>query len=128
MLEYATNSIIQINKTITNLKYGLEPEVLAYWYKRIEYKSIETVPNELKDKINFEQDRIMWMKFKIDVSRRAVPYIAEVIDDYIKLMPYSTGLYFLKVQQLLINKLFEPKHKNNFSNNIAAKTKTAGKK
>ena len=93
MFDYATNSITQINKTITNLKYGLEPEVLAYWYKRIEYKSIENVPNELKDKINFEQDRIMWMKFKINVSRRAVSYIVEVIDDYIKLMPFILPVY-----------------------------------
>jgi hypothetical protein len=94
-----------ISKGIKNLKEGLHPELLAYWYKRIEDKSIDSVPTNLKDKIQFRQDRVLWMKFKMDVSRRAVPYVMRVIEEYIPLMPYSTGLYFRKVQQILADQV-----------------------
>jgi hypothetical protein len=79
--------------------------LLAYWYKRIEDKSIDNVPNNLKDKIRFRQDRVLWMKFRMDVSKRAVPYVMRVIEEYIPLMPYSTGLYFRKVQQILADEI-----------------------
>lgn len=94
-----------ISKGIKNLKEGMNPELLAYWYKRIEDKSIDSVPQNLKDKIHFRQDRVLWMKFKIDVSKRAVPYIMKIIEEYIPLMPYSTGLYFRKVQQVLSDEI-----------------------
>ncbi len=87
------------------MKEGLHPELLAYWYKRIEDKSIDNVPNNLKDKIRFRQDRVLWMKFRMDVSKRAVPYVMRVIEEYIPLMPYSTGLYFRKVQQILADEI-----------------------
>lgn len=54
----------KIDKSIRNLRSGLEPEVLLYWYRQIQHESIEKVGNELKDKIHFEQDRILWMRFK----------------------------------------------------------------
>jgi hypothetical protein len=94
-----------ISKGIKNLKEGLQPELLAYWYKRIEDKSIDNVPPNLKDKIHFCQDRVLWMKFKMDLSKRAVPYVMKVIEEYIPLMPYSTGLYFRKVQQILADEI-----------------------
>lgn len=94
-----------ISNGIKNLKEGLHPELLAYWYKRIEDKSIDNVPNNLKDKIRFRQDRVLWMKFRMDVSKRAVPYVMRVIEEYIPLMPYSTGLYFRKVQQILADEI-----------------------
>ena len=90
---------------IGTLKEGLEPEILAYWYKRIEDKAIEIVPPHLKDKIQFEQDRILWMKFKINVSKRTVQYILQVIEEFVPIMPYSTGLYFRQVQQALTDEL-----------------------
>jgi hypothetical protein len=95
----------KINKTIKSLKEGLDPENLAYWYKRIEERTIEIVPTHLKDKIHFRQDRILWMKFKIDISKRAVPYVIQVIEEYIPLMPYSTSLYFQKVQHIMIDEM-----------------------
>jgi hypothetical protein len=94
-----------ISKGIKNLKEGLHPELLAYWYKRIEDKSIDSVPTNLKDKIQFRQDRVLWMKFRMNVSRRAVPYVMRIIEEYIPLMPYSTGLYFRKVQQILADQV-----------------------
>ena len=95
----------KISESLKNLKEGLDPDILAYWYKRVEDRSIEVVPGHLKDKIRFEQDRILWLKFRMDVSKRAVPYVTQVIEEYIPLMPYSTGLYFRKVQEILGNEL-----------------------
>ncbi len=109
MISYDDNpfelSFSKISATITNLKEGLDHENLAYWYKRIEDQTIEIVPAHLKNKIHFQQDRILWMKFTMDVSKRAVPYLLKVIEEYLSIMPYSTGLYFRKVQNLLINEM-----------------------
>jgi hypothetical protein len=101
-IDYASSKIIS---GVKNLREGLDPDVLAYWYKRVEDRSKEIVPNHLKDKIHFEQDRILWMKFKMDVSKRAVPYVMQVIEEYIPMMPYSTGLYFRKVQEILTDQM-----------------------
>ncbi|HZC20009.1 MAG TPA: hypothetical protein VE223_00030 [Nitrososphaeraceae archaeon] len=95
----------KIGINIKQLKEGLDPEIIGYWYKRVEDRAIEIVPSHLRNKIHFEQDRLLWMKFKMDVSRRAVPYIMQVIEDYIPLMPYSTGLYFRKIQQILMEEI-----------------------
>jgi hypothetical protein len=88
-----------------DLKEGLDPEIIGYWYKRVEDRAKETVPSHLRDKIHFEQDRVLWMKFKIDVSRGTVPHIMQVIEDYIPLMPYTTGPYFRKIQQILMEEI-----------------------
>lgn len=101
-VDFSLNSLW---KGISNLMEGMHPELLAYWYKRIEDKSIDTVPSNLKDKIHFHQDRVLWMKFNIDISKRAVPYVVKVIEEYIPLMPYSTGLYFRKVQEILSDEM-----------------------
>lgn len=101
-LDFSLNSL---SNGISNLREGMHPELLAYWYKRIEDKSIDTVPSNLKDKIHFHQDRVLWMKFNIDISKRAVPYVVKVIEEYIPLMPYSTGLYFRKVQEILSDEM-----------------------
>ncbi|HKU50464.1 MAG TPA: hypothetical protein VJP79_10970 [Nitrososphaera sp.] len=101
-IDYATGKIIN---GVRNLREGLDPDILAYWYKMIEDKSIEVVPAHLKDKVHFEQDRILWMKFKMDVSKRAVPYVMQVIEECIPQMPYSTGLYFRKVQEILTDEM-----------------------
>jgi hypothetical protein len=101
-IDYASSKIIS---SVKNLRNGLDPDVLAYWYKRVEDRSKEIAPLHLKGKIYFEQDRILWMKFKMDVSKRAVPYVMQVIEEYIPMMPYSTGLYFRKVQEILTDEM-----------------------
>ncbi len=101
-IEFAENKIVN---TVKGLKEGMDPDILTYWYKRIEDRSIEMVPDHLKDKIHFEQDRVLWMKFKMNVSKRAVPYVMNVIEEYIPMMPYSTGLYFRKVQEILTDEM-----------------------
>ena len=101
-IDYASSKIIS---GVKDLREGLDPDVLAYWYKRIEDKSKEVVPRHLKDKIHFEQDRIVWMKCKLDVSKRAVPYVMQIIQEYIPMMSYSTALYFTKVQEVLTDEM-----------------------
>ncbi|HEX2013969.1 MAG TPA: hypothetical protein VLA68_01955 [Nitrososphaera sp.] len=101
-IDHASSRIVT---GVRNLREGLDPDVLAYWYKRIEDASREVVPSHLKEKVRFEQDRILWMKFKMDVSKRAVPYVMQVIEEYIPMMPYSTGLYFRKVQEILTDEM-----------------------
>jgi len=101
-IDHASGKIVS---GVKNLREGLDPDILAYWYKRIEDRSREMVPPHLKDKIHFEQDRILWMKFKMDVSKRAVPHVMQVIEEYIPMMPYSTGLYFRKVQEILTDEM-----------------------
>jgi hypothetical protein len=90
---------------IRNPKEGLDPEILAYWYKRIEERAIESALSHLKDKIRITQNRILWMKFRVDISKRVVPCVMQVIDEDIPMMPYSTGLYFRKVQEILIEEM-----------------------
>ncbi len=96
---------LKIGMGIKNLKEGLDHEILAYWYKRIEEKAIESAPSHLKDKIHIRQNRTLWMKFRVDISKRIVPCVMQVIDEYIPMMPYSTGLYFRKVQQILVEEM-----------------------
>ena len=105
----------KIDEYIQDLRSGLEPETLAYWYKRIEESSKEIAPQELKDKIHFVQDRLLWMKFKLDISKRAVPFVLDSIEENISLMPYSTELYFRKIQEILIDSL-------KFSTNVESTT------
>jgi hypothetical protein len=100
----------KIDDLITNycddlysLNEGLDPEVLAYWYKRIEDRAKDMCTKELEEKITFSQNRILWMKFDIRLSKRAVPLVLETIREYIPLMPYSTSLYFEKVYQIILD-------------------------
>ena len=88
---------------LNSLNEGLDPEVLAYWYKRIEDKAKDICNKELMEKITFTQNRLLWMKFDIHLSKRAVPLVLETIRDYIPLMPFSTSLYFEKVYQIIID-------------------------
>ena len=103
ILSYDSNEKLEL--AISNLKDGLDPENLAYWYKRIEEKSREIAPTHLREKLHFRQDRILWMKFELNISKRAVPYLMQAIEEYIGMMPYSTGLYFRNVQQIVTNEV-----------------------
>lgn len=97
----------KIDESIQNLRIGLDPEVLAYWYKQIEYQSIEKAEDEWKEKIYFEQDKILWMKFHIHIPIYSIPTILEIIENNIPLMKYSTQLYFRKIQEILLKHLYD---------------------
>jgi len=91
----------KIDTDVSNLKQGLHPQNLSYWYGKIIKETIEMVPPWLEDKIKIQQDPILSMKFNLDISKRAVRYFMIVVDNNLDEMPYSTKLYFLKVQEIM---------------------------
>ena len=97
-----TNKMLnKIDNDITNLKHSLHPENIDCWYKKIIDETIEIVPPWLVNKINVKQDLILPLKFNINISKRAVSYFMQVIDYNLEKMPYTTRLYFLKVQEIM---------------------------
>ena len=97
-----TNKMLnRIDVDIDNLKGGLQPENLEYWYRKITDETIEILPPWLTDKINIRQDPVLQLKFNIDISKRAVRYFMQVNDYNLKNMPYTTRLYFMKVQEVV---------------------------
>jgi len=95
------NMIKKFDNDVSNLKEGLHPENLSYWYGKIIKETIDMAPPWLQDKIKVKQDPILTMKFNLDISKRAVRYFMIVVDNNLDDMPYSTKLYFLKVQDIL---------------------------
>ena len=91
----------KFNSDVSNLKQGLQPTSLSFWYSKIINETIEMVPPWLEDKIKVHQDPILSMKFNLDISKRAVRYFMIAVDNNLDEMPYSTRLYFLKVQEIL---------------------------
>ena len=118
----------KIDESIQNLRIGLDPEVLAYWYKQIEYQSIEKAEDEWKEKIYFEQDKILWMKFHIHIPIYSIPAILEIIENNIPLMKYSTQLYFRKIQSILLKQLNDSTVINVNQNKNKKNTKTKKEK
>ena len=97
-----TNKMLnKIDIDVQNLKDGLQPENLEYWYRKITDETIEILPPWLADKVDIKPDPILPLKFNIDISKRAVRYFMQVIDYNLEKMPYTTQLYFLKVQEII---------------------------
>jgi hypothetical protein len=95
----------RLNDDVSNLKSGLYPENLAFWYNKIIKETKEMAPPWLQDKIKVKQDPILQMKFNIDISKRAVRYLMIAIDNNMDCMPYTTRLYFLKVQEIMSSEM-----------------------
>ncbi len=91
----------RINNNISQYQKGLHPENVAFWYEKIIKETKEMAPPWLQDKIKVEQDPILTMKFDIKISKRAVRYFMIAVDDNLDEMPYTTRLYFLKVQETI---------------------------
>lgn len=91
----------KISSDVTELKEGLNPENISYWYKIIIEGAKEMAPPWLVDKINVKQDTVLFMKFNLDISKRAVRYFMMSLENNLEEMPYSTRLYFLKVQEIM---------------------------
>ena len=68
-------------------------------------------PEELRDKISVLQDPNLPMKFKIVVSKRAVPFLVDAIESNLSKMPYATRLYFQLVEGAIWEKYQEEKSK-----------------
>tara|TARA_Y100000590_G_scaffold22075_1_gene25474 strand:+ start:1740 stop:2069 length:330 start_codon:yes stop_codon:yes gene_type:complete len=91
----------KLNNDIINLQKGLHPDHLSFWYQKIILETKEMAPPWLQDKIKVNQDELLPMKFNLDVSKRAVRYLMISIDNNLQKMPYTTQLYFLKVQDIM---------------------------
>ena len=91
----------KLQNDVQQLQKGLQPEHLSFWYQKIIVETREMAPPWLQDKINVKQDPILPMKFNVDVSKRAVRYLMICIDNNLQQMPYTTQLYFLKVQEIM---------------------------
>jgi len=100
-MNIADQMLAKLGSDVANLKEGLDPENLALWYNKIIAETIDMAPPWLQDKIKVKQDPILPMKFNLDISKRAVRYLMITIDNNVDAMPYSTRLYFLKVQEIM---------------------------
>lgn len=95
----------KLDNDVTTLKEGLHPKEISYWYEKIIKETKEIAPPWLQDKIKIKQNAILPMKFNLDISKRAVRYFMITIDDNLEQMPYSTKLYFLKVQEIMASEM-----------------------
>jgi hypothetical protein len=95
----------KMSSDIINLKEGLDPENIAVWYKKVIDEAKEMAPPWLEDKINVKQDHILYLKFNLDISKRAIRYLMMAIENNLDDMPYTTRLYFLKVQEIVSNEV-----------------------
>ena len=91
----------KLQNDVQQLQKGLQPNHLSFWYQKIIADSKDMAPPWLQDKINVKQDPILPMKFNLDISKRAVRYFMIAVENNLQQMPYSTQLYFLKVQEIL---------------------------
>ena len=94
-----------IDTDVSNLKQGLHPQNLSFWYDKIIKETIDMAPPWLQDKIKVHQDSILTMKFNLDISKRAVRYFMIAVENNLDVMPYSTRLYFLKVQEVMATEM-----------------------
>jgi hypothetical protein len=53
--------------------------------------------------LQYESNSTLWMKFKIDISKRTVPYVMRVLEEYIPIMPFRPAP--ISAQQTLIEQL-----------------------
>ncbi len=93
---------IKINNIIKEMQDGLDPALLANWYNIVQSRARELSPEELREKIIVEQDPILMMKFRLSISKRTVPFVMSAIDQSLPEMPYSTRMYFEKVQEIIL--------------------------
>lgn len=91
----------KMSSDISDLKDGLDPKNIAFWYQKIIEEAKEMAPPWLVDKIDVRQDPILYLKFNLDISKRAVRYLMIAIANNLDDMPYTTRLYFLKVQEIV---------------------------
>ncbi|MEM3437354.1 MAG: hypothetical protein QXP55_02305, partial [Nitrososphaerales archaeon] len=99
--DFGLSVIDKLLKMIEEKKLGLDPDVLAYWFKIIESDSKALCPEDLRDSISIKQDPILWMKFHLKASKRAVPFLIQAIEKNLPSMPYATRLYFMKVGEII---------------------------
>lgn len=91
----------KLDSEVGMMQEGLQPRWLAPWYERIVSEARAAAPAHLKGLISVRQDPVLPMRFELDVSRRAVRYLEAAVEESIPKMPYTTGLYFMRVLEQL---------------------------
>ena len=106
LMKNLTNHMLnKISNDVEELRDGLNPENIADWYQKVIQEAKDMAPSWLIDKISVKQDPVLHMKFNLDVSKRAVRYFMMAIENHLDEMPYSTRLYFLKVQEIMTTEM-----------------------
>jgi hypothetical protein len=93
--------IQRLVQEIDRLKLGLDPEVLAAWYHKVELDAKARAPPHLRESIQVIRDPVLTMKFEFKTSRRAVDKVLEAIEANLPSMPLATKLYFEKLAELI---------------------------
>jgi len=101
MSDAETRMIERLVREIENLKLGLDPNVLAGWYRKIESDAKAKTPENLRDSIQVIQNEILPMKFEFKASKRAVKHVIDAIERNLPDMPLATRLYFQKLGELI---------------------------
>ena len=91
----------KLDSEVGIMQEGLQPRWLAPWYEKIVSDARASAPAHLRDLISVRQDPVLPMKFELDVSRRAVRYMEAAMEERIPQMPYTTGMYFMRVLEQL---------------------------
>lgn len=89
----------RLGDEVAALADGLDPDNIAAWYDIVVADAVEMAPPWLQDKISVRRDPVLTLQFRLSVSKRAVRHLMAAIDGRMHQMPYSTRLYFLKVQE-----------------------------
>src|SRR3989442_13181599 len=88
----------KMSADISSLKEGLDPENIALWYKKVIGEAKEMAPPWLADKISVKQDSILYLKFNLDISKRAVRYLPPSLPNNLPPMPHPTPSSFFNPQ------------------------------
>ena len=94
-----------INERVCQLQEGIQPYALKYWHNRVIRDAQKLAPSWLQDLIKVKQDPHLPMKFRLDISKRATKYYMMAVDQNLPYMPHSTRLYFLRVCEVLTERM-----------------------
>lgn len=95
----------KLQSIVDDINSGMDPDVLASWYRAIASEARILAPPELAKGVQVKQDPILWMKFELKLSRRAIPYVIEAIESNLPKMNFSTRLYFQKVEEIIMEEV-----------------------
>jgi hypothetical protein len=111
--DITVQAVDRLSEMIQDVKLGLDPDILGNWYRIIESDAKRYSPKKYRESIKVIQDPIFPMKFEFKSSRRAVRYVIKAIERNLKEMPFSTRLYFQKLEEIIDNKATSFEEVNN---------------
>ncbi len=96
-------AVDKLSEMIQDATQGLDPDILSNWYRIIENEAKNNCPEKYRASIKVIQNPMLPMKFELKSSRRAIRYIVDAIESNLKDMPFSTRLYFQKLEEIIDN-------------------------